>query len=126
MAKKATIVALRVLGCSGGATDDDLLVGMNWVKNNAVKPAVVNYSIGCRQRCTNQTIDNAAKSVIDSGVQWVQAAGNSNDNACYYSPQRLSEAITVGNSTRTDTHRCDRNYGSCLDIWAPGDNIVSA
>ncbi|MBB5956846.1 subtilisin family serine protease [Saccharothrix tamanrassetensis] len=126
VAKKATIVAVRVLDCSGSATDDDLIAGMNWVRNNAVKPAVVNYSIGCRQRCTNQTIDNAVKSVIDSGVQWVQAAGNSTDDSCYYSPQRLPEAITVGNSTRTDTRRSDSNWGTCLDIWAPGDNIVSA
>ncbi|MEU4801687.1 S8 family serine peptidase [Actinosynnema sp. NPDC023587] len=126
VAKKATVVAVRVLDCSGSATDDDLIAGMNWVKNNAVKPAVVNYSIGCRQRCTNQTIDNAVKSVIDSGVQWVQAAGNSTDDACYYSPQRLSDAVTVGNSTKSDARRSDSNYGSCLDIWAPGDNIVSA
>ncbi|MEV0680772.1 S8 family serine peptidase [Actinosynnema sp. NPDC050436] len=126
VAKKATIVAVRVLDCSGSATDDDLIAGMNWVKNNAVKPAVVNYSIGCRQRCTNQTIDNAVKAVIDSGVQWVQAAGNSTDDACYYSPQRLGAAITVGNSTKTDARRSDSNWGSCLDIWAPGDNIVSA
>ncbi|MCP2269351.1 S8 family peptidase [Actinokineospora diospyrosa] len=126
VAKKATIVAVRVLDCSGSATDDDLLAGINWVKTNAVKPAVVNYSIGCRSRCTNQTLDNAVKSLIDSGVQWVQAAGNSNDDACYYSPQRYGAAITVGNSTKTDTRRSDSNYGSCLDIWAPGDNIVSA
>ncbi|WP_285611644.1 S8 family peptidase [Actinokineospora globicatena] len=126
VAKKATIVALRVLDCSGSATDDDLIAAMNWVKTNAVKPAVVNYSIGCRSRCTNQTIDNAVKAVVDSGVQWVQAAGNSNDDACYYSPQRLPAAITVGNSTKTDTRRSDSNYGTCLDIWAPGDNIVSA
>ncbi|MEU5692084.1 S8 family serine peptidase [Actinosynnema sp. NPDC020468] len=126
IAKKATIVPVRVLDCSGSATDDDLLAAVNWVKDNAVKPAVVNYSIGCRQRCTNTTLDNAVKALIASGVQWVQAAGNSNDDACGYSPQLVPAAITVGNSTKTDTRRSDSNYGSCLDIFGPGDNIVSA
>ncbi|MGH3863843.1 S8 family peptidase, partial [Actinokineospora sp.] len=129
VAKKATISAVRVLDCQGSGSNDNIIAGINWVKNNAVKPAVVNYSIGCRQRCSNATMDNAVKSLIASGVQFIQAAGNSDDDACYYSPQLVPEAITVGNSNQQDQRyngTGPSSYGSCLDIWAPGTSIVSA
>ncbi|MEU7478171.1 S8 family peptidase [Lentzea sp. NPDC042327] len=126
VAKKATIVPMRVLNCKGDAYDDDILAAADWVAKNAVKPAVVNYSIGCRQRCNTPAIDNAVKAVVASGVQWVQAAGNSTDDSCYYSPQKVAAAVTVGNATWEDERRFDSNYGSCLDIWAPGTDIVSA
>ncbi|GGS20229.1 S8 family peptidase [Actinokineospora fastidiosa] len=126
VAKKATIHAVRVLDCQGSGSSDDIIAGINWVKNNAVKPAVVNYSIGCRQRCTDPATDNAVKALIASGVQFVMAAGNSTDDACGYSPQYVTEGVTVGNSTRTDARSSSSNYGSCLDIWAPGTDIVSA
>ncbi|GAA0594427.1 S8 family serine peptidase [Kribbella sandramycini] len=129
VAKKANVVAVRILDCQGNGQDDDILAGMNWIKSNAVKPAVVNYSVGCRSRCTSDALDNAVKAIIASGVQFVQAAGNNNDDACYYSPQRVPAAITVGNSTISDaryTGTGPSSYGSCLDIWAPGTNIISA
>ncbi|MET9224577.1 S8 family peptidase [Lentzea sp. NPDC003310] len=126
VAKKATIVPMRVLDCKGNAYDDDIIEAADWIAKNAVKPAVVNYSIGCRQRCSTPAIDNAVKAVVDSGVQWVQAAGNSTDDSCYYSPQKVAAAVTVGNATWEDQRRFDSNYGSCLDIWAPGTDIVSA
>jgi len=126
IAKKATIHAVRVLDCQGSGANDDIIAGINWVRNNAVKPAVVNYSIGCQQRCSDASVDNAVRSLISSGVQFVQAAGNSTDDACYYSPQSLPEAITVGNSNRNDSRSSSSNYGSCLDLFAPGESIVSA
>ncbi|ONF74369.1 S8 family serine peptidase [Amycolatopsis keratiniphila] len=127
VAKKATIVPLRVLNCSGSAYDDDLIAAANWVTRNATKPAVLNYSIGCRSQCpSNPPLESAVRSVIASGVQWVMAAGNSNDDACQYSPQHIRDGVTVGNSTRTDARRSDSNYGTCLDIWGPGTDIVSA
>ncbi|RSN45138.1 hypothetical protein DMC64_20055 [Amycolatopsis sp. WAC 04197] len=87
VAKKATIVPLRVLNCSGSAYDDDPIAAANWVTRNATKPAVLNYSIGCRSQCpSNPPLESAVRSVIASGVQWVMAAGNSNDDACRYSP----------------------------------------
>ncbi|GAA2978272.1 hypothetical protein GCM10010483_23030 [Actinokineospora diospyrosa] len=126
VAKKATISAVRVLNCQGSGANDDIIAGINWIRNNAVKPAVVNYSIGCQQRCTDNSLDNAVKALVASGVQWVQAAGNSSDDACYYSPQRVPEAINVGNSNSTDVRNSTSNYGSCLDIFAPGTSIISA
>ncbi|CRK62056.1 Alkaline serine exoprotease A precursor [Alloactinosynnema sp. L-07] len=126
VAKKATIHAVRVLNCQGSGTNDDIMAGINWVKNNGVKPAVINYSIGCQQRCSSTTMDNTVKSLIASGIQFVQAAGNSNDDACFYSPQLVPEAVTVGNSTSSDAKASSSSHGSCLDIWAPGSSIVSA
>ncbi|WP_229830186.1 S8 family peptidase [Actinoplanes ianthinogenes] len=126
IAKKARIVSVRVLDCQGTGTNDDLIAGINWVRSNAQKPAVANYSIGCGSRCTSQAMDSAVSSLISSGVQFVQAAGNSGDDACYYSPQAVAAAITVGNSTSADARNSTSNYGSCLDIFAPGTSIVSA
>ncbi|WIM99491.1 S8 family serine peptidase [Actinoplanes oblitus] len=126
IAKKARIVSVRVLDCQGTGTNDDLIAGIDWVRANARKPAVANYSIGCGSRCTSQAMDSAVSSLIGSGVQFVQAAGNSGDDACYYSPQAVAAAITVGNSTSADARNSTSNYGSCLDIFAPGTSIVSA
>jgi subtilisin family serine protease len=126
IAKKANVVSVRVLDCQGTGTNDDLIAGINWVRANAQKPAVANYSIGCGSRCTSQAMDSAVSNLISSGVQFVQAAGNSSDNACYYSPQAVAAAITVGNSTSADARNTSSNYGSCLDLFAPGTSIVSA
>lgn len=126
VAKKATVHAVRVLNCLGSGTDADILAGVEWIKANAVKPAVVNYSIGCQSRCTDTTMDNAVKSLIAGGITWVQASGNSNDDACFYSPQNVPEAITVNNMTRSDAKASTSSWGPCTDIWAPGSSIISA
>ncbi len=126
VAKKATVHSVRVLNCLGSGTDADILAGVEWVRTNAIKPAVVNYSIGCQSRCTDVTMDNAVKNLIASGVSWVQAAGNSNDDACFYSPQNVPEAVTVNNMTISDAKASSSSYGPCTDIWAPGSNIISA
>ncbi|MFI5835724.1 S8 family serine peptidase [Micromonospora sp. NPDC051300] len=126
VAKKAAVVSVRVLNCQGTGTNDDLIAGINWVRANAQKPAVANYSIGCGSRCSSQAMDSAVTSLIGSGVQFVQAAGNSSDDACYYSPQAVAAAVTVGNSTSSDGRNSSSNYGSCLDLFAPGTSIVSA
>ncbi|MBV1855667.1 S8 family peptidase [Catellatospora tritici] len=126
IAKKASLVSVRVLNCQGSGTNDDLIAGFNWVRTNGVKPAVVNYSIGCTSPCTSQAMDTAVSNLISSGIQVVMAAGNSGDNACNYSPQAVSAAVTVGNSNSSDARNSTSNYGTCLDLFAPGTSIVSA
>ncbi|GGM12378.1 S8 family serine peptidase [Dactylosporangium sucinum] len=126
VAKQASVVSVRVLDCQGTGTNDDLIAGINWVRTNAQKPAVANYSIGCGSRCTSQAMDSAVTALVNSGVQFVQAAGNNGDDACYYSPQAVAAAITVGNSNSSDQRNSTSNYGSCLDLFAPGTSIVSA
>lgn len=123
VAKSVTLVAVRVLDCGGSGTTTGVISGVNWVAANAVKPAVANMSLGGG---ASSTLDNAVSSAIASGVTFVVAAGNSNRNACFYSPARVATAITVGATTSTDNRASYSNYGSCLDIFAPGSSITSA
>ncbi|MDY7087777.1 MAG: S8 family peptidase [Actinomycetota bacterium] len=123
VAKQVRLVGVRVLNCSGSGTTAGVIAGVNWVTNNAVKPAVANMSLGGG---VSSTLDNAVAASINSGVTYALAAGNSNANACNSSPARVGAAITVGATTSTDARASYSNYGSCLDIFAPGSSITSA
>ncbi|WP_045739700.1 S8 family peptidase [Actinoplanes rectilineatus] len=122
VAKAVKLVGVRVLNCSGSGTTAGVVAGINWVTSNAVKPAVANMSLGGG---ASTAIDNAVASSISSGVTYAVAAGNNNANACSYSPARVPTAITVGATTNTDARASYSNYGSCLDIFAPGTSITS-
>lgn len=126
VAKRATVHAVRVLDCGGSGSNADIIAGIDWVRANAVKPAVVNYSIGCSSRCTSSAMDNAVTSLLNSGVMFVQAGGNGNDDACYYSPQHVNGTLTIGNSTISDAKASSSAWGSCVDLFAPGTNITSS
>ncbi|BCJ57770.1 S8 family peptidase [Micromonospora endophytica] len=123
VAKGVRLVAVKVLNCSGGGTTTSVVNGVNWVTANAVKPAVANMSLGGG---ASTAIDNAVANSVASGVSYAVAAGNSNANACNYSPARTSTAITVGATTSTDARSSFSNYGSCVHIFAPGSSISSA
>lgn len=123
VAKGVRLYAVRVLGCNGSGTNSGVIAGINWVTNNHVKPAVANMSLGGG---ASTAIDSAVNSSISAGVVYAIAAGNSNLNACNYSPARVSAAITVGSTTSTDARSSFSNYGTCLDIFAPGSSITSA
>ncbi|MCW3842684.1 S8 family peptidase [Micromonospora yasonensis] len=123
VAKGVRLIAVKVLNCSGSGTTSGVVSGVNWVTSNAVKPAVANMSLGGG---ASTTLDNAVASSISSGVTYAIAAGNSSANACNYSPARVSSAITVGATTSTDARASYSNYGSCLDIFAPGSSITSS
>jgi subtilisin family serine protease len=125
VAKKAKLVAVRVLDCSGTGTVDSILAGIDWVTSDhtAGAPAVANMSLGGG---VNGTIDAAVRTSIADGVTYVLAAGNRNADACNTSPARTAEALTVGSTTSADARRFDSNWGPCLDLFAPGDSITSA
>ena len=123
VAKGVSLVAVRVLDCAGSGTDSGVIAGVNWVTNNSPGPAVANMSLGGG---ASTSLDNAVANSIASGVTYAIAAGNSNANACNYSPARVASAITVGATTRTDARASYSNYGSCLDLFAPGSDITSA
>ncbi|GAA2658880.1 S8 family peptidase [Paractinoplanes durhamensis] len=128
VAKGVSLVGVRVLNCSGSGTTAGVVAGINWVTSNAVKPAVANMSLGGG---ASTTIDNAVASSIASGVTYGVAAGNGNifgirANACNYSPARVPSAITVGATQNTDAAASFSNYGTCVDILAPGVNITSS
>jgi subtilisin family serine protease len=123
VAKGVTVVPVRVLGCQGSGATSGVIAGVDWVTANAVKPAVANMSLGGG---ASSSLDNAVTNSINSGVTYAVAAGNSNANACNYSPARAAAAITVGATTSSDARASYSNFGSCLDVFAPGSSITSA
>ncbi|GAB4522150.1 MAG: S8 family peptidase [Anaerolineales bacterium] len=123
VAQNVTLYAVRVLDCQGSGSNSGVIAGVDWVTNNHASPAVANMSLG---GSASTALDNAVRNSIASGVTYAIAAGNDNRNACNYSPARVSEAITVGSTTSSDVRSSFSNYGSCLDIFAPGSSITSA
>ncbi len=122
VAKNVSIVAVRVLDNSGSGTTAGVIAGVNWVTANAVKPAVANLSLGGG---TSTALDTAVRTSIASGVTYAIAAGNSGVNAANSSPARVTEALTVGATGTGDARASWSNYGSVLDLFAPGVNITS-
>jgi subtilisin family serine protease len=131
IAKKVSLVAVRVLDCSGSGSWSGVIAGMDWAAADHVNKknnAVANMSLGGG---ASSSVDNALKNLIASGVTVGVAAGNGNrggraQDACGYSPARVPEAITVGATDMNDTKTSWSNYGPCVDIFAPGLNITSA
>ena len=123
VAKEVKLHPVRVLGCNGSGANSGVIAGMDWVAENHVKPAVANMSLG---GSADQATDDAVNRLYNAGVTVVVAAGNNSGNACSYSPARAANAITVGSTTNTDARSSFSNFGSCLDIYAPGSNILSA
>ncbi|HUR73608.1 MAG TPA: S8 family peptidase [Sporichthya sp.] len=125
VAKRVTIVPVRVMGCDGAGSTSTIISALEWVvaqKQANHKPAVVNLSLG---GSPSTSMDAAVNRAVQAGVTVVVAAGNDNTNACGESPARVPAALTVGASTKTDLRASFSNYGSCLDLFAPGDRIVS-
>jgi subtilisin family serine protease len=125
VAKGATIVPVRVLDCTGSGYNSDVVAGLDWVAANhaAGAPAVVNMSLG---GAASAAVDAALQGVINDGVTAVVAAGNSAVDACGTSPARLPAAVTVAASDSTDRQASFSNFGSCVDLFAPGVGITSA
>src|SRR4029453_3822267 len=125
VAKNVTLVAVRVLDCNGSGTTSGGIAGVDWVTSNhqAGHPAVANMSLG---GVTSSSLDTAFNNSINDGVTYAIAAGNSNADACNSSPARVPNAITVGATTITDARSSFSNFGTCVDIFAPGSNITSS
>ncbi|MFJ8160892.1 S8 family peptidase [Streptomyces sp. NPDC096136] len=123
VAKKAKIVGVRVLDNNGSGTTAQVVAGIDWVTRNAVKPAVANMSLGGG---ADSALDTAVRNSIASGITYGVAAGNESTDASTKSPARVAEAITVGATTSTDAKASYSNYGSILDLFAPGSSITSS
>lgn len=129
VAKQVRLFGVRVLNCQGAGTWSDVIDGVNYVTWHYRRPeqqgipAVANMSLGGE---TNQAADAAVRNSIRAGVTYVVAAGNGNTDASTYSPAGVIEAITVGATSGTDTRADFSNYGSTLDLFAPGVAIPSA
>ncbi|HEX6044565.1 MAG TPA: S8 family peptidase [Pyrinomonadaceae bacterium] len=123
VAKGVQLRAVRVLNCSGSGTTSGVIAGVDWVRQNFQAPAVANMSLGGG---ASSALDTAVNNVSNAGVAIAVAAGNSNTNACNSSPARAANAITVGSTTTTDARSSFSNFGTCLDLFAPGSGILSA
>ncbi len=123
VAKQVTLHPVRVLDCNGSGTTSGVIAGVNWVRNHSSRPAVANMSLGGG---ASTALDTAVRNAISGGVTLAVAAGNENQNACNTSPARTLEAITVGATTSNDARSSFSNYGSCVDLFAPGSGIMSA
>ena len=123
VAKHVRLYAVRVLNCSGSGSTSGVIAGVDWVTSAHIKPAVANMSLGGG---VSSALDQAVRNSITAGVTYAIAAGNANANAANSSPARVAEAITVGSSTRTDARSSFSNFGSVVDIFAPGSSITSA
>lgn len=123
VAKRVTLVPVRVLGCNGSGSNSGVIAGVDWAVGNAKRGSVINMSLGGgASAATDAAIDRA----VAAGITAVVAAGNSNTNACNSSPARAAKAITVGATAQNDSRASYSNFGSCLDIFAPGSAIKSA
>jgi subtilisin family serine protease len=123
VAKGVTLYAVRVLSCSGSGSITGVVAGVDWVTSNHRKPAVANMSLGGG---ANATLDAAVRRSIAAGVTYAVASGNSNTNACTFSPARVAEAISVNATQSNDARASFSNIGTCTDIFAPGVSITSA
>ena len=130
VAKGVTLVAVRVFGCGNSTTIAAIIAGVDWVTGNhqAGEPAVANMSLGGG---ANAALDTAVRNMIADGVSAAIAAGNGNMlgfpvNSCNQSPARVAEGITVGASDINDAKASFSNFGTCVDLHAPGVNITSS
>ena len=123
VAKGVTIHAVRVLNCAGSSVGSSVIAGVDWVTQNRISPAIANMSLG---GFAFDPLDTAVRNSINSGVPYIIAAGNSSSDASGFSPARVTEALTVANSTISDVMANTSNGGSVVDLFAPGTNITSA
>jgi len=130
VAKAATISSVRVFNCAGSGTSTDLINGIEWIiRNHGGTPAVANFSLGFMGIVAS--VDAAIENLVGAGVNVAVAAGNGNrggraQDACDYSPARVPEALTVSATNSSDQRPTWANYGSCVQVFAPGASITSA
>lgn len=123
VAKASTLYAVRVLDCDGSGAYSGVIAGVDWVTANRRLPAVANMSLGGGKL---QALNDAVAGSVAAGVTYAVAAGNSNYDACSFSPASAPEALTVGAITRQDAQAYYSNWGTCVDLYAPGDSVKSA
>ena len=120
VAKNALLHSVRVLAGGSNGSTTDLINGINFVAANHIKPAVANISLAVTGSCGTTSVDTAVQNLINSGVTVVVGAGDQNVDASCTSPAHLAAALTVGSTTSTDSRSPNTNFGSVIDLFAPG------
>ncbi|KAG5653004.1 hypothetical protein H0H81_002757 [Sphagnurus paluster] len=126
VAKGANIIAVKVLSDAGSGSVSDIVSGLNWVASSAAasgRPSIASLSLGGG---ASTALDNAVTSLVNRGIHVTVAAGNSNTDAGSTSPARAAGVVTVAASTINDARASFSNYGSVVDIFAPGQNVISS
>lgn len=123
VAKGVSLIPVRVLNCAGSGAWSSIIAGIDWVAGSTLRPAVANMSLGGG---ASTSVNAAVAGAVSKGITMVVAAGNSGANACNYSPAAEPSAITVGATDSGDARASYSNYGTCVDMFAPGSGITSA
>lgn len=123
VAKQVKLLPVRVLGCDGSGSNSGVIAGIDWAASSAWRPAVANLSLGGP---LSSALNQAVAGAVAKGVVMVVAAGNDNVDACTKSPAAEPSAITVGATTSADQRASYSNFGTCVDLFAPGSSITSA
>lgn len=123
IAKNVRLHSVRVLDCLNNGTVSGAISGVNWVTANAVQPAVANMSLGAP---ASSSLDTAVNNSVSAGIVYAVSAGNDGTDACTRSPARAASALTVGAIKDNDARWASSNYGTCVDLFAPGHNVISA
>ena len=122
VADGVSLRGVRVLNCTGSGTTSAIVAGIDWVRANAVKPAVANLSLG---GSLSSTLNTAVTNLWNAGVFVSVASGNENQDACNVSPASATAVMAVAGTNRDDTRLSTGNWGSCIDLYAPGGSITS-
>lgn len=124
MAKSATLIPVRAMACDATGWSSDIIAGLDWVvsQHQPGQPAVVNMSLSGSK---DSSIDAAVQAAIDDGITVTAAAGNSSIDSCTRSPANMPGVLTVAASDITDKQASFSNFGTCVDLYAPGVQITS-
>jgi len=123
VAPSAAVMSIKVLGDDGNGVWSWTYGGLDWLAASSIRPAVASMSLGGFG--TLQGMADSVNAAVNAGVTVVVAAGNNAADACGYSPAFVPAAITVGSTESNDARSLFSNYGSCVDIWAPGSDVLS-
>lgn len=123
VARSASLVPVRVLDCEGSGSWAGIIAGLDWIADHAQRPAVVNASLGGP---ASSAVDDAFDALEEQGVLPVVAAGNENQDACDVSPAGADGTLAVGATDSQDRQTPFSNWGTCVSLYAPGAEIVSA
>jgi len=124
VAPQAAVRSIKVLSDQGSGSWSWSYYALDWLATHETRPAVASMSLGGQG--TQQAMKDSVDAAVNAGVTVVVAGGNSNADACGFSPAFIPSAITVGSTTSRDARSSFSNYGKCTNIWAPGSAIVSA